>query len=210
MNYLALTLSAVFAVALTPITAKVSARPKSHVGWMVTPLSIAISAVLLWSSNQLFEVNPAFAVGLSFVSAILATQVVIDLYVRRLLRELSYAGLLVFVACAFFVDPMSAHGLKGMAIGALLMTAITAVLVLGSRGALGLGDLHLSPLLGALIGWFAPSAVLFSWMITAVAGALFTSVGLATKRLSRGAMIPYGPFMVLGAVASVAVVAIRS
>lgn len=77
-------------------------------------------------------------------------------------------------------------------------------------GSKTLGDLHLSPLLGALIGWFSPGAVLLAWMVTAIAGALFTSVGLATKRLSRTAMIPYGPFLVFGTVVSVAVIAIRS
>ena len=207
---IALTLSAVLAAALTPVTARVSSRPKSVAVWSSVPLAVAIALPLAWSASQVSTLNLVFALALGAVSAILATQVVIDLCVRRLLRELSYAGLAVLLLGSFFLDPVHGSGISGLLIGALVMTAVTALLVLVSRGALGLGDLHLSPLLGALIGWFSPGAVLFAWMIIAVAGALFTTVGLATKRLTRGTMIPYGPFMVFGTVASVAVIAIRS
>jgi len=168
-----------------------------------------ISLIVALSASQLLALNVLFAVSLGAVSAILAAQVVIDIFVRRLLRELSYAGLAVFLIGAFCVKPMQGSGLSGLLLGALVMTAITALLVLVSRGALGLGDLHLSPLLGAIIGWFSPGAVLLAWMVIAISGALFTSVGLATKRLSRDTMIPYGPFMVFGTVAAVAVIAIR-
>lgn len=210
MIYFALTLSAVLAAALAPATAKVASRPNSIVPWLSVPLAIAITAVLAWSASRLLNVNLVFASGLAVIGAILSTQVVIDLCVRRLMRELSYAGLVVFLTCGFFVDPLQASGITGLIVGAIAMTAIAGLLVLVSRGALGLGDLHLSPLLGALIGWFSPGAVLLAWMVTAIAGALFTSAGLATKRLSRSAMIPYGPFLVFGTVVSVAVIAIRA
>lgn len=210
MIYFSLTLSAILAAALVPVTVKVVSRPKSVVPWLAVPLAITISAVLVWSASRLLNVNLVFATGLAVVGAILSTQVVVDLCVRRLLRQLSYAGLAVFLVCGLFVEPLRASGISGLLVGALAMTAITALLVVVSRGALGLGDLHFSPLLGALIGWFSPGAVLLAWTITAIAGALFTSVGLATKRLSRTAMIPYGPFLVFGTVASVAVIAIRA
>lgn len=210
MTYLVLIFSAVLAAALTPVTARVASRSNSIIPWCAVPLSLVISTTLVWSSNRLFSVNAIFGLGLAVVAAILAVQVVIDLCVRRLLRELSYAGLLVFVVCAFFVEPMRADGVRSMVIGAVLMTAIALILLIASRGALGMGDLHLSPLLGALIGWYSPGLVLLAWMITAIAGALCTSVGLATKRLSRGAMIPYGPFMVFGTVTSIAVIAMRA
>lgn len=207
---LALFLTAVFAAALTPVTKKVASRPKSRLPLLSMPLAVCIFAVLVWSSGRLFAVNAVFAFGLAVVSAILATQVVIDLYVRRLLRELSYAGLAAFTACSLFVDSQKASGFRGLVLGAVLMTAIAAILVVASRGALGMGDLHLSPLLGALLGWFSPGAILLAWIVTAFAGALFTSVGLVTKRLSRGSLIPYGPFMVFGTVASVALIATRA
>jgi prepilin signal peptidase PulO-like enzyme (type II secretory pathway) len=116
---------------------------------------------------------------------------------------------MIFLLCSFFVKPMEASGTSGLLVGAFSMAAIAALLVLVSRGALGLGDFHLAPLLGAILGWFSPSAVLLAWMITAIAGALFTTVGLVSKRLSRGSLIPYGPFMIFGTLVAVVAVGIR-
>lgn len=210
MTYLAFPLSALLAGALTPVTAKVASRQVLRLPLLGLPLSLAITTVLLWASQHLTTVNFAASLAIAVVSAILATQFVIDLCVRRLLRELSYAGFALFLLLMLLVEPGSASGVRGALLGALLMTAVTALLVVVSKGALGLGDLHLSPLLGALIGWFSPSAVLLAWMITALTGALFTLVGLASKRLSRGTMIPYGPFMIFGTLAAVVVVSVRT
>ena len=207
--YFTLTFSAVLAAALTPVTKRVTSRAKSKGPWFSVPLAAIISASLFWSATQLLTVNLAFAGGLAAVSAILATHVVIDLYVRRLLRQLSYAGFVIFLLCSFFVKPMEASGTSGLLVGAFSMAAIAALLVLVSRGALGLGDFHLAPLLGAILGWFSPSAVLLAWMITAIAGALFTTMGLVSKRLSRGSLIPYGPFMIFGTLVAVVAVGIR-
>jgi leader peptidase (prepilin peptidase)/N-methyltransferase len=122
---------------------------------------------------------------------------------------LSYGGLAVFAVSMAFVPSGRASGMSGLLVGMLVMTAITALLVVASGGSLGMGDLHISPLLGALVGWFAPSAILVAWIAIAVAGALVTSVGLLTRRISRESMIPYGPFMMIGSLASVVWVAVR-
>lgn len=210
MTQLGILLSAVFAVALTPVTSRAVSRPQARLRWLSIPGAALITALLAVSAERVLTLRTPFVVGLAGVAAVLATQVIIDLGVRRLPRELSYGGLVVFVVCALITEPMDAAGPSGLLVGLIAMSAIAALLVVVSRGALGLGDLHLSPLLGALVGWFAPGAVLLAWMITAVTGALVTTAGLATKRLSRGSMIPYGPFMVLGAVASVVVIAVRA
>lgn len=209
MNPLLLALSAILAVALTPMTLRVVSRAQAGSRWLAVPLAIVVALAVGFASNRLFDLTLGFVVGVAFVSAVLATQIVIDICVRRLLRALSYGGLVVFVICAAFTDPMEAQGLRGLLIGALVMTAVAALLVFVSRGALGLGDLHLSPLLGALIGWFAPSGVVIAWLVTAIAGALVTSIGLATKRLSKGSMIPYGPFMVFGTMVAITASAAR-
>lgn len=202
MTFLALLLAALVAAALTPVSANVTSRPVF--GWPLIgiPLSIGLAGLLAFAINHVTTMTFAAVLAVSSVSAILATQLVVDLFVRRLLRELSYGGLVVFLLAIAGVEPGSASGFKGAIVGAIAMTVITALLVGLSRGALGLGDLHLSPLLGALIGWFSPSAVLLAWMVTAFSAALFTVGGLATKRVSRGAMIPYGPFMILGSCAA--------
>lgn len=207
---LASILSAVLAAALTPFTNNVASRPRGIVVWSGVPLAVVIAGSLAWSSGRFLTVTALLAVGLASTGAVLATQVVIDACVRRLPRQLSYAGLVVLIGSMTFVEPAEAAGIGGMVLGAVVMTAVAILLVLISRGALGIGDVHLSPLLGALVGWFAPGAVLLAWMIIAISGALFTSVGLATRKLARGSMIPYGPFMVFGSIVSILMIAIRS
>lgn len=173
------------------------------------PLAIAIAVLLAWSGSQVTSESIALALAMGMIAAVLATQTVIDLAVRRLPRQLSYGGLVVFAGSMAFVPIGRASGMTGLLVGMLAMTAITGLLVVMSGGSLGMGDLHLSPLLGALVGWFAPAAVLVAWIVTAGAGALVTTVGLLTGRIRRESMIPYGPFMVVGSLASVAWVAFR-
>lgn len=173
------------------------------------PVSIALAVLLSWTGMRMTTGSIALAIGMGSTAAVLGTQTVIDLVVRRLPRPLSYGGLAVFAGSMAFVPTGRATGMTGLLVGMLVMTAITALLVVVSGGSLGMGDLHISPLLGALVGWFAPSAVLVAWIAIAVTGALVTSVGLLTRRISRGSMIPYGPFMVVGSLASVVWVAVR-
>lgn len=144
-----------------------------------------------------------FALAVSIVSAVLATQTVIDISVKRLPRVVSHSGAVAFFVLAAFVPRGSNSGVAGMIVGMLLMTAITGILVLLSRGALGIGDLHLAPLLGAIIGWFDPYAVFIAWVVAAVAGGAFVLIALATRRLERGSMVAYGPFLIFGTVVSV-------
>jgi len=202
-------LSALVAGAMTPVSAKVSARQIRGVPLWAVPLAGVFAGALSWSMSQVTSLNLGVVLAVSSVSAVLATQFVIDVCVRRLLRELSYAGFVVFLVSMLFVGSGAGSGVTGALVGAVAMTAVTALLVLGSRGALGMGDLHLSPLLGALLGWFSPSAVLLAWMVTAISGALFTVIGLATKRVARGTMIPYGPFMMFGTVFAAVVYSVR-
>ena len=208
MTFLTLFLAALLAAALTPVAARVTSRPIS--GWPLlgVPLSLVLAALLGWAISQVTAVNLGAALALSSVSAILATQVVIDICVHRLLRELSYCGLILYLVAIASVEPGTSAGFRGAVVGALAMAVVMALLVLVSRGAMGLGDLHLAPLLGALVGWFSPSAVLLALMVTAISGALFTVGGLAMKRVTRGSMIPYGPFMIFGSLVAVLVTAI--
>ena len=78
-----------------------------------------------------------------------------------------------------------------------------------TRGSLGRGDIHYSPLLGAMIGWSSPwpdlpTGLLTAWMITAVTAAVITLAAIALRRIDRHATIPYGPFLSIGTIAVVA------
>lgn len=140
-------------------------------------------------------------------AAVVALQVLIDLRTRTLPRRLSHTGLAIMVLLAILDG--SWNDLVHMAIGAALMTAITAVLVVISRGSLGIGDLHFSPLLGAAIGWYAPSLVVLAWVITSVSAAVIVMALLGSGRITLRTRVPYGPFLALGTTAAICIGAVR-
>ena len=71
-------------------------------------------------------------------------------------------------------------------------------LLTGGRG-MGLGDVVLAPVLGLALGALGLGPALVGLMAGFVLGALVGGVLLATGRLHRGARLPHGPFMLVGA-----------
>jgi prepilin signal peptidase PulO-like enzyme (type II secretory pathway) len=140
------------------------------------------------------------AAGLGFSAGTVAVLLTADVSVRRLPLRPSLVSALVFLVAVGISDP---GRLVGTVASAGIMTLITRVLRKLSAGQLGRGDVFLSPLLGALIGWFDPWAIGTAWLITAFAAALFSCWGLLLGRIGRRSLIPYGPFLVLGAVTAI-------
>lgn len=149
----------------------------------------------------------ALAAAWGVFAAVIVVQVGIDLRTRTLPRRISYAGLLV--VGALMASAGTSEEWVQLIVGAVLMTAITGVLLVASRGSLGIGDLHFSPILGLAIGWFAPSLVVLAWIVASITAAGLVIVLLATGRISRRTRIPYGPFLALGTMAAICVGAVR-
>jgi leader peptidase (prepilin peptidase) / N-methyltransferase len=165
-------------------------------------LAAAIGGLLGWSAASLTP-SLVVAAGWGLVGAGLATQTVIDLATRTLPRQISYATLVLATPLLLAGPATVGDRALGMAVGAVGMTAVTLVLALAARGALGIGDVHLAPLLGAAVGWVDPWAVVTAWLVTALVGGL-TVVGLlVARRVDRRGLVPYGPFMVTGTVVAV-------
>jgi leader peptidase (prepilin peptidase) / N-methyltransferase len=171
-------------------------------------LTLAVAAllgvVLSWSTSAL-TASLVVAAGWGVVAGGLAVQTVVDLGTRTLPRQISYATLALAVPLLMWAPAPVTDRLLGMLIGAVAMTAITGVLVLLARGGLGIGDFHLSPLLGAAVGWVDPWAVATAWFVTALIGGIVALVLLAFRRVGRGGLVPYGPFMIAGTVCAVVV-----
>jgi leader peptidase (prepilin peptidase) / N-methyltransferase len=165
-------------------------------------LAVVLGGLLAWAASSLTG-SLLVAAGWGVVGAGLAVQVVIDLDTRTLPRQISYATLVMAAPLLLAGPPSVGDRALGMVLGAVAMTAITGVLVLASRGALGIGDLHVSPLLGAAVGWVDPWAVVTAWLVTALVGGVTAAALLMARRVDRRAMVPYGPFMVAGTMAAV-------
>ncbi|MFI7662334.1 prepilin peptidase [Micromonospora parva] len=131
--------------------------------------------------------------------------ILVDVAVHRLPDRLTLpaaAGtwLLLGVA-ALDADP--AHWLRAVTggTGLALFFASTAVL-LGRRG-FGLGDAKLALSVGALLGWYGWPVLLFGMLLTFGLSAVVSLGLLATRRVNWGSHLPFGPFLLLGAVGAV-------
>ena len=110
----------------------------------------------------------------------------------------SPACLLLLGAAAPFVPGGTdrfLHALIGMAVA----VAFFVLLLLAFPAGIGMGDVKLAGPLGACLGWLGATAflsgLLGAWLLAAVTG-----LGLmATGRASRKTQLPFGPFLIAGA-----------
>ncbi|WP_162458243.1 prepilin peptidase [Pseudactinotalea terrae] len=110
------------------------------------------------------------------------------------------AGLVVVSAQQGQWDPLG----RALAAGVVLGLAFLALALISPRS-LGLGDVKLAGLLGVFLGWFGWTSVLVGVVATFLLGGLAAVVLLAFARASRSTALAFGPWLVLGAVAAVAV-----
>jgi len=109
------------------------------------------------------------------------------------------AALLGLMASIFNILPI---GWPESAYGALLYGGgLAGVGYVGKlvykMDALGGGDVKLASVLGMYLGW---KMSMISLLLAFLVAALFVVVGLAVGRLSRKQLIPFGPFLALGAI----------
>lgn len=135
------------------------------------------------------------------VGGVLAVLLAIDLDVQLLPRELSLPTFVVVVVGLTIFEGPADVGRWGPIIGAVVMTVITGLLRLVSRGSLGMGDVLVSPLLGAMLGWFDPWTVVAAWFVAALTGGIGAGISLVRGE-PRQSLVAYGPFLILGSAAA--------
>lgn len=126
--------------------------------------------------------------------ALLVVLVATDLEQRRLPHIVLDPLLLLAVAFVPLnpaVDPLMA------VIGALSAVAFLGAVALVVRGGLAVGDLYLVAPLGLMLGWPTVFSALFAAAFLAAGTSL---VLLAMRRVGMRSYIPFGPFLVGGAV----------
>jgi leader peptidase (prepilin peptidase) / N-methyltransferase len=140
------------------------------------------------------------AAYLAFASLAVALAL-IDLDVHRLPNALvlpSYPVLAAFLALG-----TGGHGLVRAAAGALLLFGFFLVVAVVVPGGIGLGDVKLAGVVGgmtAAVSWGAfLTSALGGFLLGAVAGMLL----ILGRRAHRRTAVPFGPFMLLAAWASI-------
>jgi leader peptidase (prepilin peptidase)/N-methyltransferase len=129
----------------------------------------------------------------------------IDLHTKRLPREITYVTFAVgapFLVLAALVDHRP-HRLVTALAGAAIALAFMWLLYLVSRGGMGDGDVRLSPLLGAFLGWlglpYVPVGLFLGFLIGSIVGVGAIALGKAGRRTA----IPFGPFLAAGTLLAV-------
>lgn len=179
--------------------------------WLRSGLHVVLAAAggfgaaylaLGWADLVTFA---ALAVGCALLIAIdlavfrLPDKIVLPLY------PIVFGGLAVTAA---MFDDWGSLGRAAAAAAALL--AFYFVLALINPSGLGLGDVKLSGVLGAFLGWLGWPAVLAGTLAAFVINAVVALVLLAAGRVGAKSGIAFGPAMVIGAVVGAAYWAVRS
>ncbi len=126
----------------------------------------------------------------------------IDLAVRRLPDLLTLPALGGAVALLGAAALLPGH--RGCWTRALLGAAVLGALYFGllvaNPSGMGLGDVKLAPTVGLVLGWYGWRFVFYGTFLAFGLGALTAGVLLAARRANRRTELPFGPFMLLGAV----------
>jgi leader peptidase (prepilin peptidase)/N-methyltransferase len=166
------------------------------------PLVEAATAMLFVAVGARFGLSPALPAYL-YLAAVAVALALIDVDVRRLPDAIvlpSYAvGALLLLGASIGL----AHaGWWPAGRGLLAMAALFAgyfALAWAYPGGMGFGDVKLAGLLGLFLGWLGWSPVLVGTFAAFALGGLVGAALLVTRRADGKTAIPFGPYMLAGA-----------
>jgi leader peptidase (prepilin peptidase)/N-methyltransferase len=168
------------------------------------PLVEITTAGLFVAVTARFGPTPALPAYLYLVAVSVALAM-IDIDVRRLPNRIvlpSYVvGALLLLPVAALHDDWDAAA-RGLVAMAALYTFYFA-LAFVHRGGMGFGDVKLAGLLGLYLGWLGWSSVLVGTFAGFLLGGLAGTALLVTRRAGRKTAVPFGPYMLAGALVAV-------
>lgn len=126
----------------------------------------------------------------------------VDLRCRLLpnpMLTLTGVGGLLLLAVASAVGHTWRPLLAGV-ISAAVLFVVFLVLATISPAGIGMGDVKLAAIVGLALGFRSPSAVLLGVLAAFILGGCAAAVLLVARRAGRRTMVPFGPFMIAGAV----------
>jgi leader peptidase (prepilin peptidase)/N-methyltransferase len=152
--------------------------------------------------------HPELAVWLLLVPAAVVLARV-DLAVFRLPDVLTLPALgatAVLLGAAALLPRHGGEWVRAL-IAAAVLLLLYGVLFFVNPAGMGFGDVKLAPTLGLVLGWYGWGAVITGTFAGFVLGAGYGLVLVAARRANRKTALPFGPFMLLGALLAVLLVA---
>ncbi|RCK69296.1 prepilin peptidase [Desertihabitans brevis] len=186
------------AALLTPWVRSV-ARSRSR--WLARPATSLLAGTAGAGAAALASDWPEL-VGFALLGLGAALLVLLDLAVLRLPDVLVaplYPLLLGPLAVAAALDGDPGRWVRAVGAG-LLLAGVYLVLALVSPSQLGVGDVKLSGVLGAFLGWLGWPHLVLGGLAGFALSAGVSLVLLVVVRADRRTAFPFGPWMVLGAV----------
>ena len=125
----------------------------------------------------------------------------IDIALKRLPDPLTLPSYVIGAALLglAFDGARFTHGLIGM-VACFLLYAVQWII---APGQLGLGDVKLSGVLGLYLGWLGLTAWTTGVLAGFLLGGCYALALLVTRRAGRKSTIPFGPFMLAGALVGI-------
>lgn len=193
---------------LVPVFSWLALRGKCrrcHVAIGAEPLVLEVATAVLfglfaWHFGLSWELGAFCVLGAGLVGLTW-----IDLHTKRLPREITYvtAAIGVPLLCIAAIARHEPRRMWMMVLGAALALAFMGGVYVLSRGGMGDGDVRLSPLLGAFLGWLNPGFVAVGLFLGFLSGAIVGVVLMAVGRAGRRTAVPFGPFLALGTVVAI-------
>ena len=143
-----------------------------------------------------FGPSPELAVTLLYFCLLLVIAV-IDLNHNLILNRLVYPGIVIVLIVSGFGSSLTiVPGIDKAAIGGAIGLGLFLLIVILSRGGMGLGDVKMAALMGLMLGY--PS-IITAIFLAVVVGGLVALALMLTGVKGRKQTIPFGPFLALGA-----------
>lgn len=165
------------------------------------PLVEAGTAIAFAATAIRFDDEPRLLPAYLTFLALSIALTLIDLDVRRLPDVLVLPAYPVLAA-------LLAIGGDGEAlwrgtVAAASLFAFFFLIAMAAPGSMGFGDVKLAGVVGGVLGYLSWGALLIGSFLGFFLGAVVGVVLLAAKKADRKTAVPFGPFMILGALATI-------
>ena len=169
------------------------------------PLAVGcVTAIVLGALAA--RVHPGLVLAAACWLALCAVPLAfVDAAVRRLPDRLTgpaYAGTAALLVAAAATGGSWSHLLRA-ALGGLALAGFYLLLVVISPSGMGPGDVKLAASLGTLLAWFGWRVLIAGGFAGFGPAGLYAAALLLSGRATRKQHIPFGPFMIAGAVLAV-------